>query len=78
MIAAKNLLHKQGIITAIADMLKSSSRRVRLKSLEVLRVLEQDNGDNREELGKDDTICTIIKFLSNEHFHERELRVSLL
>jgi hypothetical protein len=78
MIAAKNLLHKQGIITAIADMLKSSSRRVRLKSLEVLRVLEQDNDDNREELGKDDTIRTIIKFLSNEHFHERELRVSLL
>jgi hypothetical protein len=71
MIAAKNLLHKQGIITTIADMLKSSSRRVRLKSLEVLRVLEQDNDDNREELGKDDTIRAIIKFLSNEHFHER-------
>jgi hypothetical protein len=71
-------MHRQGIISAIVSMLKSTSRRVRLKSLEVLRVLVQDNNDNGEELGKGNTICTIIKFLSNEHFQERELAVSLL
>jgi DNA-binding transcriptional ArsR family regulator len=76
--AKKNLVRKQGIIPAIADMLKGSGRRVRLKSLEALRVLVDDNDDNREELGKGDTIRTIIKFLSNEHFQERELAVSLL
>jgi hypothetical protein len=59
--AKKNLVRKHGIIiSATADMLNSSNRRVRLKSLEVLRVLGQDNDDNREELGKGDTICTIV------------------
>jgi hypothetical protein len=72
--AKKNLVRNQGIIPAMADMLKSSSRRVRLKCLKVLRVLVQD----REELSKGDTIRTIIKFLSNEYFQERELAVSLL
>ncbi|KAK8463635.1 hypothetical protein SEVIR_1G386400v4 [Setaria viridis] len=76
--ANKNLVRRQGIIPAIAAMLKSSSRRVRLKSLEVLRVVVEDNDDNKEELGKGDTIRTIIKFLSNDHFQERELAVSLL
>ncbi|KAL6591274.1 hypothetical protein ACP70R_049777 [Stipagrostis hirtigluma subsp. patula] len=76
--AKKNLVRKQGVIPTIADLLKSSSRRVRLKSLEVLRLLVEDNDENKEELGKGDTIRTIIKFLSNEHFQERELAVSLL
>jgi hypothetical protein len=76
--AKKNLVRKQGIIPTIADMLKSSSRRLRLKSLELLRVVVEGNDDNKEELGKGDTIRTIIKFLSNEHFQERELAVSLL
>lgn len=76
--AKKNLVRTQGIIPAIADMLKSSSRRVRLKSLEVLRLVVEGNDENKEELGKGDTIRTIIKFLSNEHFQERELAVSLL
>ncbi|XP_062220874.1 U-box domain-containing protein 24-like [Phragmites australis] len=76
--AKKNLVRKEGIIPTIADMLKSNSRRVRLKSLEVLRVVVEDNNENKEELGEGDTIRTIIKFLSNEHFQERELAVSLL
>ncbi|GJN22585.1 hypothetical protein PR202_gb10165 [Eleusine coracana subsp. coracana] len=76
----KDLVRKEGIIPSMAQMLKSSSRRVRLKALEVLRVVVEDNDDNREELGKagGDTIRSIIKFLSNEHFQERELAVSLL
>nr|CAB3451618.1 unnamed protein product [Digitaria exilis] len=75
----KNLLRRQGIIPAIAAMLKSSSRRVRLKSLEVLRAVVEGNDDNKQELGgKGDTIRTVIKFLSNEHVEERELAVSLL
>ncbi|CAN6279485.1 unnamed protein product [Urochloa humidicola] len=76
--ANKSLVRRQGIIPAIAAMLKSSSRRVRLKSLEVLRVVVEDNDENKEELGKGDTIRTIIKFLSNDHFQEREMAVSLL
>lgn len=76
--AKKNLVREQGIIPMIADMLKSSSRRVRLKSLQVLRAVVEDNDQNKEELGKGDTVRTIIKFLSNEHIQERELAVSLL
>lgn len=76
--AKKSLVRNEGIIPTIAEMLKSSSRRVRLKSLEVLRAVVEGNDENKEELGKGDTIRTIIKFLSNEHFQERELAVSLL
>ncbi|CAM0910867.1 unnamed protein product [Alopecurus aequalis] len=76
--AKKNILRNQGIIPVLADMLKSSSRRVRLKSLQVLRTVVEDNDQNKEELGKGDTVRTIIKFLSNEHIQERELAVSLL
>jgi hypothetical protein len=76
--AAKNLVRRQGIIPAVAAMLKSGSRRVRLRSLEVLRAVVEDNDDNKEELAKGDTIRTIIKFLSNDHVQERELAVSLL
>ncbi|VAI63912.1 unnamed protein product [Triticum turgidum subsp. durum] len=76
--AKKNLVRAQGIISTLADLLKSSSRRVRLKSLQVLRTVVEDNDQNKEELGKGDTVRTIIKFLSNEHIQERELAVSLL
>ncbi|RLN08862.1 U-box domain-containing protein 44-like [Panicum miliaceum] len=79
--ANKNLVRRQGIIPAVAATLKSSSRRVRLKALDLLRVLVEDNDDNKEELGQQcggDTIRTIIKFLSNDHVQERELAVSLL
>uniref|UniRef100_A0A0E0D461 RING-type E3 ubiquitin transferase n=1 Tax=Oryza meridionalis TaxID=40149 RepID=A0A0E0D461_9ORYZ len=76
--ASKDLVRRRGVLRAVAEMLKSGSRRLRLKSLQVLRVLVEDNDDNKEELGKGDTIRTIIKFLSNEHVQERELAVSLL
>ncbi|KAF0923779.1 hypothetical protein E2562_006737 [Oryza meyeriana var. granulata] len=106
--ASKDLVRRRGVVRAVAEMLKSGSRRHRLKSLQVLRVLVEDNDDNKvanfiqisppnrlivketkrkfinfcfdmqEELGKGDTIRTIIKFLSNEHVQERELAVSLL
>uniref|UniRef100_A0A0D9VX27 RING-type E3 ubiquitin transferase n=1 Tax=Leersia perrieri TaxID=77586 RepID=A0A0D9VX27_9ORYZ len=76
--ASKDIVRRRGVLRAVADMLKSGSRRLRLKSLQVLRVLVDDNDDNKEELGKGDTIRTIIKFLSNEHVQERELAVTLL
>ncbi|KAL5218961.1 hypothetical protein ABZP36_019645 [Zizania latifolia] len=76
--ASKDLVRRRGVLPAVAEMLKNGSRRLRLKSLQVLRVLVEDNDDNKEELGKGDTIRTIIKFLSNEHAQERELAVSLL
>ncbi|XP_006651652.2 U-box domain-containing protein 24 [Oryza brachyantha] len=76
--ASKDLVRRRGVLRAVAEMLKSGSRRLRLKSLQVLRVLVEDNDDNKEELGQGDTIRTIIKFLSNDHVQERELAVSLL
>jgi hypothetical protein len=45
--AKKNLVRNQGIIPALADMLKSSSRRVRIKSLQVLRTVVEDNDQNK-------------------------------
>ncbi|KAG8061978.1 hypothetical protein GUJ93_ZPchr0003g17175 [Zizania palustris] len=73
-----DLVRRRGVLPAVAEMLKNGSRRLRLKSLQVLRVLVEDNHDNKDELAKGDTIRTIIKFLSNEHAQERELAVSLL
>lgn len=74
----KTLVRRQGVIPTIADLLKSSSRRVRLKALQVLGVIVEEDDENKEELAKGDAIRTIIKFLSNENFQERELAVSLL
>lgn len=45
--AKKSLVRRQGIIPTIADLLKSSSRRVRLKALEVLRVVVEENDENK-------------------------------
>ncbi|XP_072967054.1 U-box domain-containing protein 44-like [Typha angustifolia] len=74
----KQVVCNVGLIPLIADMMKSNSRRVRSKALEVLRVVAQENDQNKEAMAAGDTIRTIIKLLSPEHFQERELAVSLL
>lgn len=45
--ASKDLVRRRGVLRAVAEMLKSGSRRLRLKSLQVLRVLVEDNDDNK-------------------------------
>ena len=45
--AKKTLVRRQGVIPTITDLLKSSSRRVRLKALEVLRLIVEDNDENK-------------------------------
>lgn len=45
--AKKTLVRRQGVIPTITDLLKSSSRRVRLKALEVLGLIVEDNDENK-------------------------------
>jgi len=45
--AKKTLVRRQGVIPTITDLLKSSSRRVRLKALQVLRLIVEDNDENK-------------------------------
>ncbi|CAL5348890.1 unnamed protein product [Camellia sinensis] len=59
-------------------MLKSSSRRVRCKALETLRIVPEEDSDNKEIMAGGNTVRTIVKFLSHEQSKEREEAVSLL
>nr|CAD1821201.1 unnamed protein product [Ananas comosus var. bracteatus] len=76
--ANKNAVRDLGFIPMITEKLKNSSRTVRSKALETLRVIAEDNDENKEAVGAEDTIRTIIKFLSQEPSQDRELAVSLL
>ncbi|KAK3232016.1 hypothetical protein Dsin_003897 [Dipteronia sinensis] len=74
----KHILHNTEMVPKIVDMLKSSSRKVRCKALEALRIVVEEDSDNKEILGQGDTVRTIVKFLSHELSQEREEAVSLL
>ncbi|KAK0577351.1 hypothetical protein LWI29_031767 [Acer saccharum] len=74
----KHILHNTEMVPKIVDMLKSSSRKVRCKALETLRIVVEEDSDNKEILGQGDTVRTIVKFLSHELSKEREEAVSLL
>lgn len=45
--AQKNFVRRRELIPLVADMLKSTSRRVRLKALETLRILAEEDDDNK-------------------------------
>ncbi|KAI8003994.1 U-box domain-containing protein 43 [Camellia lanceoleosa] len=62
----------------IVDMLKSSSRRVCCKALETLRIVPEEDSNNKEIMAEGNTVRTIVKFLSHEQSKEREEAVSLL
>ncbi|KAG0473135.1 hypothetical protein HPP92_014992 [Vanilla planifolia] len=66
------------LIPVIADMLKNSSSKVRLKALQTLCVVAEDNDENKEIIAAGGTVRTIVKFLSHDHSEEREEAVSLL
>ncbi|KAL8224705.1 hypothetical protein R6Q57_017262 [Mikania cordata] len=74
----KHNIRNAELISMIVDMLKSSSRRVRFRTLETLRVVVEDDDDNKEKMADGDNVRTIVKFLSHEQSKEREEAVSLL
>ncbi|KAK3010641.1 hypothetical protein RJ639_012344 [Escallonia herrerae] len=74
----KHVVRNAELIPMIIDMLKSSSRRVRCRALETLRIVAEEDSDNKEILAEGDTVRTIVKFLSHEQSKEREEAVSLL
>ncbi|KAG5030490.1 hypothetical protein JHK82_014101 [Glycine max] len=74
----KHTVRNAGLIPMIVDMLKSSSRKVRCRALETLRVVVEEDDENKELLAEGDTVRTVVKFLSHELSKEREEAVSLL
>lgn len=74
----KHVVRNVEIVSMVVDMLKSSSRKVRCTALETLRILVEEDADNKAILAEGDTVRTIVKFLSHELSKEREEAVSLL
>ncbi|KAL8514359.1 hypothetical protein ACS0TY_013465 [Phlomoides rotata] len=74
----KHVIRNAELMPMIVDVLKSSSRRVRCKALETLRIVVEDDSDNKEIMAEGDTVRTVVKFLSHEQSREREEAVSLL
>ncbi|KAM0019571.1 putative U box domain, armadillo-like helical, Zinc finger, RING/FYVE/PHD-type [Helianthus debilis subsp. tardiflorus] len=75
---SRRIIRNADLIPMIVDMLKSSSRRVRCRALETLRIVVEDDDDNKEIMAEGDNVRTIVKFLSHEQSKEREEAVSLL
>lgn len=77
-LSSKHIVRNAEFIPMIVDMLKSTSRKVRCTALETLRVVVEDDDDNKEIMAEGDKVRTIVKFLYNEQSQEREEAVSLL
>ncbi|KAI3762170.1 hypothetical protein L1987_52594 [Smallanthus sonchifolius] len=74
----KHVIRNAELIPLIVDMLKSTSRKVRFRALETLRIVVEDDDDNKEIMAEGDKVRTLVKFLSHEQSIEREEAVSLL
>uniref|UniRef100_A0A6N2LDN4 Armadillo repeat-containing domain-containing protein n=1 Tax=Salix viminalis TaxID=40686 RepID=A0A6N2LDN4_SALVM len=74
----KHAVRNVDLIPMIAEMLKSTSRRVQCKALETLQIVVEDDADNKAILAEGDNVRTVVKFLSREQSIEREEAVSLL
>ncbi|XP_071733974.1 U-box domain-containing protein 44-like [Rutidosis leptorrhynchoides] len=77
-ISNKHVIRNAELIPIIVETLKSTSRKVRLRALETLRIVVEDDDDNKEIMAEGDKVRTIVKFLSHEQSKEREEAVSLL
>ncbi|KAI5073216.1 hypothetical protein GOP47_0011229, partial [Adiantum capillus-veneris] len=66
-----------GLIPLIVDCLKREEK-VRCSALATLRVLADDEDDNKEAIGETDAIRNCVKSLFRENLKEREEAVSLL
>ncbi|XP_020596725.1 U-box domain-containing protein 44-like [Phalaenopsis equestris] len=74
----KHAVRNADLIPMISDMLKSTSIKVRCKSLQTLCVVAEDDDENKEVIAAGDIVRTIVKFLSHDHSQERKEAVSLL
>ncbi|KAL4557584.1 hypothetical protein LXL04_035767 [Taraxacum kok-saghyz] len=77
-LSSKNIIRNADLIPMIVEMLKSTSRKVRCIAFETLRVVVEDDDDNKEIMAEGDKVRTIVKFLNHEQSQEREEAVSLL
>lgn len=68
----KHAVHNPEMVHAILEMLRNSSRKVRCKALETLRVISEQDSDMKEVVGEGGTVRTIMKFLSPEKSSEKE------
>ncbi|GAB2300467.1 U-box domain-containing protein 44 [Dionaea muscipula] len=73
----KHVVHQPGMVHLVIDLLKNTSRKVRLKALETLQVLAEEDS-TKEIVAEGDTVRTIVKFLHLEKSREREEAVALL
>ncbi|XP_021717745.1 U-box domain-containing protein 44-like [Chenopodium quinoa] len=75
----KQAVHNPEIVQAIVEMLRNSSKKVRHKALETLRVIAEEDPDMKEVMGEGGTVRTIMKFLSSKSSpKEKEEATSLL
>ncbi|KAK4767727.1 hypothetical protein SAY87_002868 [Trapa incisa] len=74
----KHIVSNTELVPMIIGMLKSSSRWVRCKALETLRILAEEDAYVKEIMAEGDVVRTIVKFLSHEQSKERKEAVSLL
>ncbi|XP_023771893.2 U-box domain-containing protein 43 isoform X1 [Lactuca sativa] len=77
-LSSKHIIRNADLIPMIVEMLKSTSSEVRCRSLETLRVVVEDDNDNKEIMADGVRVRSIVKFLSDEHSQEREEAFSLL
>ncbi|KAM0041750.1 putative U box domain, armadillo-like helical, Zinc finger, RING/FYVE/PHD-type [Helianthus debilis subsp. tardiflorus] len=77
-VSNKHVIRNAELIPMIVDMLKNTSRKVRFRALETLRIVVEDDNDNKEIMAEGDKVRTIVKFLNHEQSKEREEAVSLL
>ncbi|KAK4782485.1 hypothetical protein SAY86_016587 [Trapa natans] len=74
----KHAVRDAELLPLIIDMLKSTSRRVRCRALETLRVSVKEDADIKEMMAEGEVVRTIVKFLYNEQSREKEEAVHLL
>eukprot|EP00252_Welwitschia_mirabilis_P017769 TRINITY_DN3943_c0_g2_i1.p1 TRINITY_DN3943_c0_g2~~TRINITY_DN3943_c0_g2_i1.p1 ORF type:complete len:807 (-),score=145.87 TRINITY_DN3943_c0_g2_i1:275-2695(-) len=74
----KDRVRSAGLIPMIVDLLKSRTEKVRCAALETLRVLAENDEDNKETVAGGDSIHYFVKCLSRELSHEREKAAALL
>ncbi|KMZ57738.1 U-box domain-containing protein 44 [Zostera marina] len=74
----KHAMRETNLIPQISSVLKSNIMSVRCKALQTIRVVVEDDDDNKEAVAVGDTIRTIVKFLSRGLMQERQEAVMLL
>ncbi|CAO2814900.1 unnamed protein product [Amaranthus hypochondriacus] len=75
----KHAVHNAETVNSIVEMLRNSSRKIRCKALETLRVIAEQDSDVKETMGEGGTVRTIVKLLSPQSSEkEKAEAISLL